>query len=112
MHYLFGLDHLEMLIGRSINNYSVHVAFLDRFEQMDMHRLRHIGWANKSAVNVTNERDKPEIAVYLEQFEKSVTYLLLAYLNISDLEARCSVSYLYLFYLKYDYHQQQCMFRY
>lgn len=83
-----------MLIGRSINNYSVHVAFLDRFEQIDLHKLRHIGWTNKSAIS--KETSKPEITSHLEQFEKSVTYLLQAYLNISHLETRCAVSLLLL----------------
>jgi hypothetical protein len=79
-----------MLIGRSINNYSVHVAFLDRFDQMDLHKIRHVGWANKTYLNSS----KPNISNYLEQFEKSVTYLLNAYLNISNLEARCSVIFI------------------
>lgn len=81
------LDQLEMLIGRSINNYSVHVAFLDRFDQMDLHKLRHIGWQNKSGLNMP----KTDMTNYLKQFEKSVTYLLNAYSNTNNSETRCSV---------------------
>lgn len=87
-----GLDHLEMLIGRTINNYSVHVAFLDRFEQMDLHRLRHLGWANKSVVG-PRRGPKEDIVPYLEQFEASVAHLLHSYLNIVDAETRCSASF-------------------
>ncbi|KAI6176991.1 Huntingtin [Aphelenchoides bicaudatus] len=93
-HSISPTDQLEMLIGRSINNYSVHVAFLDRFEQMDLHRLKHFGClSSKSSVNLAREHIKQpvEISTHLEQFEKSVTYLLHAYLNISDVEARCAV---------------------
>lgn len=81
-----------MLIGRSINNYSVHVAFLDRFEQMELHKLKHFGWINKSSANHEQNKKTPEINAYLEQFEKSVTHLLHSYLNISDVEARCAVT--------------------
>jgi hypothetical protein len=81
-----------MFIGRSINNYSVHVAFLDRFEQIDLHKLKHFGWINKMSANQEQSKQAVEITLYLEQFEKSVTHLLHSYLNISDVEARCAVS--------------------
>uniref|UniRef100_A0A1I7SPG4 Transposase n=1 Tax=Bursaphelenchus xylophilus TaxID=6326 RepID=A0A1I7SPG4_BURXY len=80
-----------MYIGRSINNFSVYLAFLDRSEHFTLHQLRHFGWMNKTIGSPVPKRSANhalEIGARLEQFERFVTFLMHAFLNNSQKETR------------------------
>ncbi|CAD5217303.1 unnamed protein product [Bursaphelenchus okinawaensis] len=87
-------DQLDMYIGRSINAFSVYLAFLDRSEHFTTHQLRHFGWLNKNKSSVATTRSSShalEIGTRLEQFERFVTFLMHAFMNNSQKEVRGNI---------------------